>query len=149
MRITKKLVYAIEAVLDIAYNSTEDTVQASDIARRQKIPKRYLEQVLQQLVKTQILSGVRGPQGGYRLAKERRRIHLGEIYDTIRQMETTEDPIHHESSELGEKVLLPLWQTLFDDMYRKLEQTTIEDLCLNAKQAGVKTQSRRPPDYVI
>ena len=51
MRISKKLLFALEAVLDIAYHSGGEPVQSSEITRRQKIPKRYLEQVLQQLVR--------------------------------------------------------------------------------------------------
>ena len=58
--------FAIEAVVDIAYNAADTPVQSKDIATRQNIPRRYLEQVLQQLVREGVLSGVRGPRGGYR-----------------------------------------------------------------------------------
>ncbi len=149
MRITKKLIYAIEAVLDIAYHSGENTVQAHDVAERQGIPKRYLEQVLQHLVKANILHGVRGPQGGYRLARERRRIHLGEIYDVIRNMESVENPIEIDGSELGQIVLQPLWQSLYQDLYKRLEQTTIEDLCIQAQKAGIKNMNRKITDFSI
>lgn len=149
MRITNKLLYAIEAVLDIAYNSADETVQARDIAKRQGIPKRYLEQVLQQLVKEDILSGVRGPQGGYRLARERRRINLAEIYDIIRKLEMSENPALHESSELGQKILRPLWHSIYDDMYHRLQQTTIDDLCKQAQQQGLMPKKRTKPDFVI
>ena len=74
LRLTKKLLFAIEAVLDIAYNAGTLPVQSGEITRRQGIPRRYLEQVLQQLVRAGVLQGVRGPRGGYRLARERRRI---------------------------------------------------------------------------
>jgi Rrf2 family protein len=70
LRISKKLMFAIEAVLDIAYNAGSEPVQSGEITRRQGIPKRYLEQVLQQLVRAGVLAGVRGPRGGYRLARE-------------------------------------------------------------------------------
>ena len=72
---SKKVVYAIEAVVDIAYYSGVKPVQNIEIAQRQGIPKRYLEQTLQSLVKNNILVGSRGPKGGYRLAKERRKIN--------------------------------------------------------------------------
>ena len=65
-RLSKKLLFAIEAVVDIAYNAGGTPVQSSEITRRQGIPRRYLEQVLQHLVRAGILSGVRGPRGGYR-----------------------------------------------------------------------------------
>src|SRR5258708_15894708 len=95
IRLSKKMLFAIEAVLDIAYNATATPVQSSEITRRQGIPRRYLEQVLQQLVRSGILAGTRGPRGGYRLARERRRISVGEIVRVIRDPETPADPIPH------------------------------------------------------
>ena len=92
--------FAIEAVVDIAYNSGEHPVQSKDIAERQGIPRRYLEQVLQQLVRADILRGVRGPRGGYRLARERRRIPLGEIVRIVAGMNADEED-EDTGSELG------------------------------------------------
>jgi Rrf2 family transcriptional regulator, iron-sulfur cluster assembly transcription factor len=74
IRLTKKLLFAIEAVLDIAYNGGQAPVRSSEITEREGIPRRYLEPVLQELVRHKILLGIRGPSGGYRLARERRRI---------------------------------------------------------------------------
>ena len=62
LRLTKKLIFAIDAVVDIAYNASDAPVQSKEIAQRQGIPRRYLEQVLQNLVKAEILRGVRGPR---------------------------------------------------------------------------------------
>ena len=78
-KIPKRIIYAIEAVLDIALNSGPEPVRNESIAKRQGIPKRYLEQTLQNLVKNRILVASRGPKGGYRLAKERRKIKLNNI----------------------------------------------------------------------
>ena len=61
---SKKLLFAIEAVLDIAYHAGGEPVQSREITRRQGIPRRYLEQTLQHLVRSGILTGVRGPRGG-------------------------------------------------------------------------------------
>ena len=74
LRLSKKLLFAIEAVVDIAYNAGAAPVQSKEITRRQRIPQRYLEQVMQQLVRAGVLKGVRGPRGGYRLARERRQL---------------------------------------------------------------------------
>jgi deoxyuridine 5'-triphosphate nucleotidohydrolase len=72
--LSRKTALALEAVLDVAYNARPDPVQSRDITERQGIPHRYLEQVLQRLVRDGILKGVRGPRGGYTLARERRRV---------------------------------------------------------------------------
>ena len=116
LRISKKLMFAIEAVLDIAYNAGSEPVQSGEITRRQGIPKRYLEQVLQQLVRAGVLAGVRGPRGGYRLARERRRINIGEIVRVVRAMETASDPVEEPTgSILGLKVVRPIWMQLQED----------------------------------
>jgi Rrf2 family protein len=150
LRLSKKLMFAIEAVLDIAYNAAAAPVQSREITRRQGIPRRYLEQVLQQLVRAGILSGVRGPRGGYRLARERRRITVGEITRIVRAMERAEDPIADPAgSELGHKVVRPLWQELQGDIMAKLDGISIEDLCLRAHQANLKSEAFEKLDYVI
>ena len=61
LRLSKKMIFAIEAVVDIAYHSSGQPVQSREITRRQNIPRRYLEQALQKLVRAHVLTGVRGP----------------------------------------------------------------------------------------
>lgn len=150
LRISKKLMFAIEAVLDIAYNAGTEPVQSGEITRRQGIPKRYLEQVLQQLVREGVLAGVRGPRGGYRLARERRRITLGEIVKVVRSMETATDPIEEPAgSILGHKVVRPLWGELQEETMKQLDTITIEDLCMRARSAGVESETEDRIDFTI
>ena len=106
LRLTKKLLFAIEAVLDIAYNASNAPVQSGDITGRQGIPRRYLEQVLQQLVRAGILEGVRGPRGGYRLARERRRITADDILRAAGTIEEGEEAANA-GSALLEQVVMP------------------------------------------
>ena len=91
LKLSRKTLYALEAVVDIAYNARAEPVQSKEITKRQGIPQRYLEQVMQQLVHAGILKGVRGPKGGYRLARERRRISVGEIVRVVGALEGGED----------------------------------------------------------
>lgn len=150
MRISKKLLFAIEAVLDIAYHSGGEPVQSSEITRRQKIPKRYLEQVLQHLVRGGILAGVRGPRGGYRLARERRRISLGEITRTVRALETTQDPLQDAAgSELGHQILRPIWTELLDETMARLDAITLEELCNRSNAAGILSEAVEKVDFSI
>ncbi|MEO0764104.1 MAG: Rrf2 family transcriptional regulator, partial [Pseudomonadota bacterium] len=83
LRLSRKTMLALEAVLDVAYNARPDPVQSKDITRRQGIPNRYLEHVMQSFVHHGILKGVRGPKGGYILARERRRITVGDIVRVV------------------------------------------------------------------
>ncbi len=148
MRFTRKLALAVEAVLDIAYHASDMPVQSREIAERQGVPRRYLEQVLQHLVRAEILRGVRGPRGGYRLARERRRIALGEIVRVVTELETAEgEP--EEGSELGSRVLTPIWRELEDEAIQRLDSITIEDLCRKARSSGVEAGTRAQPDFTI
>jgi Rrf2 family protein len=138
IRLNKKLLFAIEAVLDIAYNGGLAPVRSSEITSRQGITRRYLEPVLQELVRHNVLIGIRGPSGGYRLARERRRVSVGDIVRTVRGLETVEDPIEAGAgSELGHGVLQPLWLELQEETMRRLDALTLEDLCTRAHRAGI------------
>ena len=140
----------LEAVLDIAYHAADLPVQSKEIADRQGIPRRYLEQVLQQLVHANILRGVRGPRGGYRLAKERRRITIAEIANVVAEMEGGRDPLTDPAgSELGHTVLRPIWQEIEEYAMQRLDQTTIEDLCVSAQRAGIESHNQNQFDFMI
>ncbi len=150
LRITKKMLYAIEAVLDIAFHAGAEPVQSREITRRQGIPQRYLEQAMQHLVRDDILVGVRGPRGGYRLARERRRILVGDIVRSVRKMETAEDPLLvDDGSDLGQKVVRPLWALIQEDVMKRLDATTIDDLCNNANDSGIESEGRKNLDFII
>jgi len=150
MRFSRKLTHAVEAVLDIAYNASDTPVQSKDIAERQGVPRRYLEQVLQQLVRADILRGVRGPRGGYRLARERRRIALGEVVRVVAEIERAEFEAEEASgSELGQRVLTPIWAKLEEEAIRRLDDITIEDLCRKAREAGIEGRATVRPDFTI
>jgi Rrf2 family transcriptional regulator, iron-sulfur cluster assembly transcription factor len=149
LRLTKKLLFAIEAVLDIAYNASNMPVQSGDITGRQGIPRRYLEQVLQQLVRAGILEGVRGPRGGYRLARERRRISVGDVVRIAESIEDAEEEKIRPRSELGQRIVVPLIQTLQDDIMARLDAVSIEDLCQRARAQGVDLSGGTPSDFTI
>jgi Rrf2 family protein len=144
---SKKLLYAIEAVLDIAYNAGSLPVQSKDITQRQGIPRRYLEQVLQQLVRAGILTGVRGPRGGYLLARERRRITVGEITRVVAMAET--EDASEPPSDLGRQVVWPMWQGFEAEMMERLSSVTIEELCLRANAEGIRSEAAERLDFII
>src|SRR5271156_4393034 len=107
LKLSRKTLLALEAVIDIAFNARREPVQAKEITARQGVPQRYLEQVMQELVRAGILKGVRGPKGGYRLAKERRNITIGDVVRVVAELENSEDPDQESKSPLAEKVIRP------------------------------------------
>ena len=150
LKLSRKTLFAIEAVLDIAYHGGAGPVQCAEITRRQGSPKRYLERALQELVRAGVLIGVRGPRGGYRLARERRRVSIGEIVRVVRALEAAGVEIADAGgSELGLKVVRPLWGELSENIVARLESVTIEDMCARAAAAGVASEGRRNLDFAI
>lgn len=143
------MVLALEAVVDIAVNARPEPVQSKEITRRQGIPQRYLEQVMQHLVHAGILRGVRGPRGGYRLARERRRITAGDVVRTVAQLEANDDTTPEGGSALGERVVRPLLEKVQADMMEKLDAITVEDLCRAAEDAGVDVREPQNMDFTI
>lgn len=149
-KLSRKVLFAIEAVVDIAYHSGGQPVQSKEITRRQGIPRRYLEQVLQHLVRAQILVGVRGPRGGYNLARERRRVSVGEIIRVVRTLETAADPLDsEESSELAAAVIRPLWAELQNEVMARLDGLSVDDLCTRANAQGIESEGRQNLEFYI
>ncbi|MEM7742874.1 MAG: Rrf2 family transcriptional regulator [Pseudomonadota bacterium] len=149
LRLSRKTMLALEAVLDVAYNARPDPVQSKDITGRQGIPQRYLEQVMQSLVHNGILKGVRGPRGGYILARERRKITVGDVVRVVDRLdaESESDPIS--KAELGEQVIAPLWEETRSVVLEKLDKITMEDLCRQARTEGVSPAAKDTPDFTI
>jgi Rrf2 family protein len=149
LKLSRKTLLALEAVIDIAFNARPEPVQAKEITARQGVPQRYLEQVMQQLVRAGVLKGVRGPRGGYRLAKERRRISVGDIVRVAESIEDTENGQAMPRSDLGARIVTPLIQSLQQDLMAQLDAVSIEDLCQRARAAGVELGAGATADFTI
>jgi Rrf2 family protein len=148
LKLSRKTLLALEAVIDIAFNGRPEPVQAKEITARQGVPQRYLEQVMQQLVRAGVLKGVRGPRGGYRLAKERRRITVGEVVRVAESLDEDMDTqVPH--SALGSRIVTPLIASLQDDVMARLDAISIEDLCARARAAGVDCGGANAADFAI
>jgi Rrf2 family protein len=149
LRLSRKTMLALEAVLDVAYNARPQPVQSKDITARQGIPQRYLEQVMQQLVHHGILKGVRGPKGGYTLARERRRITVGDVVRIVDQLDAEADSEPVSKAELGDRVVGPLWADTRDAILTRLDKVSMEDLCSRARKLGIAHGGALKPDFNI
>lgn len=149
LKLSRKTLLALEAVIDIAFNGRPEPVQAKEITARQGVPQRYLEQVMQQLVRAGVLKGVRGPRGGYRLAKERRRITVGEVVRVAESLDDGETETATPRSDLGARIVTPLIASLQDEVMARLDAITIEDLCARAREAGVDCGGANAADFAI
>jgi len=136
LRLSRKSVLALEAVLDVAFNATNNPVQSREITERQGIPHRYLEQVMQRLVRDGILRGVRGPRGGYMLARPAAEITVGDVIRIVNDVDIEDDNTASDS-ELGTKVVGPLWQEIESNILSWFDDITMADLCDMANRRGV------------
>ncbi|TWT15513.1 Rrf2 family transcriptional regulator [Reyranella sp. CPCC 100927] len=149
-RLSKKTMFAIEAVLDIAMNAGDQPVRSGDITRRQNIPKRYLEQVLQHLVREGVLAGKRGPRGGYMLGRERRRISLGDIIRVVQQLEAETEPQDETvGSPLAHMVVWPTWNRLREEVMSRMDAITIEDMVRDAREHGMQAETAQRLEFHI
>ena len=144
-KIQKRIIYAIEAVLDIALNAGVNPVQNVAVAKRQGIPKRYLEQTLQILVKNNILVASRGPRGGYRLARERRKI---KILDIIKSVTTKKEVGELYKSKISKIIIQPLINKFLEESMVYLNKISVEDIYNQYKQKN-KDNSNKKVDFVI
>lgn len=144
-KIQKRIIYAIEAVLDIALNAGVNPVQNVAVAKRQGIPKRYLEQTLQILVKNNILVASRGPRGGYRLARERRKI---KILDIIKSVTIEKEVSELYKSKISKIIIQPLINKFLEESMVYLNKISVEDIYNQYKQKN-KDNSNKKVDFVI
>lgn len=131
--LSRKGLLAIAAVIDVALHGRGRPVSAKSLAIRHALPARHLEPVLQALVRVGILKGIRGPRGGYELARERRRITADDILRAAGTIDEAGDAAAAPGSALLNEVVIPavgqaerafsiaLGRINLDDLVRKAE----------------------------
>lgn len=147
--LSKRALLGVAAVVDIAIHARPVPVAAKALAARHNLPPRHLETLLQALVRASILKGVRGPKGGYELARERRRITVGEIVRVA--IASDEDGAHElqTSSRLVSEIVAPIVSEASKELISVLDQTTVEDLVRRAEGLGVFGAESRLVDFTI
>lgn len=135
--LSRRSLLAIAAVVDIALHARPTPVAAKFLAQRHNLPPRHLETVLQALVRQGILKGVRGPRGGYELARERRKVTAGDVVRAA-MTATGEDGLPPlPESKLVDVVVGPAVKDAGESFLASLDAYTIEDLCQRAEQKAV------------
>ncbi|MGD0185265.1 MAG: Rrf2 family transcriptional regulator [Roseiarcus sp.] len=147
--LSRRSLLAIAAVVDIALHSRPSPVAAKALASRHKLPPRHLETLLQGLVHAKILKGVRGPRGGYELARERRRISVGEIVRTSTSLSTADPDDIGSRSKLLEKVIEPTVRKAGESFLANLDAITVEQLCEEAERAQILAEEKASGDFTI
>ena len=149
MRLSTKGRYAVMAMADLAKNGGDRAVSLAEIATRQEISLSYLEQLFARLRKGGLVQSVRGPGGGYRLAKGAHETVVAEIVLAVDEPIRATRCIGHSSPKgcmmAGERCITHnLWEDLGDEIHRYLAGVSLEDVVMNrtgarrrAAQSGV------------
>ncbi len=139
MRISAKGEYAIKAVLDLALHHREGLIPIQEIAARQGIPQRYLEQVLLALKRAGLLSSKRGAAGGYHLTRPPQDITVGAV---LRAVEGMAAPFQVRSN--GQD-LAELWEELAEAVAQVVDRLTFGELVARVRDR----QAEARPMYHI
>ena len=130
--LSRKGLLAIAAVIDVALHGRGRPVSAKALAARHSLPARHLEPVLQALVRVGILKGIRGPRGGYELARERRRITADDILRAAGTIEDSDETAAAHSSLLND-VVIPAVGQAEQAFSAALSRINVDDLTRRAE----------------
>lgn len=128
MKISTKGRYALRLMLDIALNDAKTPVRIKDIAERQQISDKYLEQIVSSLNKAGFVKSLRGPQGGYRLTKKPEEYTVGMI---LRLIEGSLAPVACLDDDINNCTradrcpTLILWEKLYDAISEVVDNITL------------------------
>lgn len=135
MKLSTKGRYAMIALTDLARQGTDKLVSLSEIADRQDISLAYLEQLFVKLRRAEIVESVRGPGGGYRIARPIEQVRVSEILAAV---DETMDALHRGAGASGatrgtpeQQLADKLWEQLSANVYVMLHQTRLADVVGN------------------
>lgn len=154
MKLSNKGRYAVRALFDIAFYNEGRPTQVKDIAERQGIPPRFLEQIFQDLKRSGIVGSKRGPQGGYNLARPASEIRLGDVVRALEGPITLGDKSdagtsRSRSANDSRRVTEAVFRDLSARVEACFDGVSIADVCTRAEQLGLRRPSAQRYVYVI
>jgi Rrf2 family protein len=152
MKLSNKGRYGVRALFDIAFHGEGAAAQIKDIAERQGIPQRFLEQIFQDLRRAGLVSSKRGPRGGYHLGRASDAISVGDILRAL------EGPLalcadEDEATQGADPDSLSVIDSAFRELSARVEacfnELTLEELCDRAQRQGLRKNAPAGYVYVI
>jgi Rrf2 family iron-sulfur cluster assembly transcriptional regulator len=143
MKLTTKGRYAVTAMLDLALHYDQGAVTLADIARRQGISLSYLEQLFARLRRHGLVDSIRGPGGGYNLAKDPEQISIAQIIVVINEnIDATRCGGERNCDDDETCLTHSLWEKLSEQIYEFLDGITLADLVAR-EQVGDVAQHQK------
>jgi len=129
MKLSSKTQYAIQAMLKLALNYNSKAVTLIEITNAQSISISYLEQLFSVLRKSELVQGVRGPGGGYRLSKSPERISLADIILAVEEpFKLTHSKFQETNKKKGNSIVNQLWDDFSEQLRTHLDSITLAEL---------------------
>ena len=151
MRVTTRTRYAIRALYHLAFHRAGQATQAKEIAEVQKIPLRFLEQILQDLRRAGVIEARRGPRGGYALARPPAEISMADVLRAVRgpleELLGVEEP--DDGAPGSNDVPALVWGEVGSRLIGVLEQSTLADFIARAEASGVRRAAAPATMYFI
>lgn len=140
MRLTKMSRYGTRAMFDLAYNYAGLPIQVQEISNRQEIPLRFLEQIFHRLKNANIVKSVKGPYGGYLLARDSKKITVRDIINAVKE---PIDVVHCVNDITNcNRAKNCLTRLVWNEAAEKIDQffasVSVDDLCEIGKGMGIK-----------
>jgi len=155
MRVTTRTRYAIRALYHLAFHRAGEAAQAKEIAEAQKIPLRFLEQILQDLRRAGLVEARRGPRGGYALARPPAEISLADVLRAVRGPLEELLGVGENSGRRGRETVPPddvpglVWGEVGARLIDVLEHATLAEFVARAEATGVRRATAPPTMYFI
>lgn len=130
MKPSSKTEYALRTMLDLALHRNETVSRVADIAQRQRIPSKFLAQILLGLKAGGLVTSRRGARGGYVLAKDPSSITVGDIVRLTENSFVSANGGKEQPDLLGE-----IWDDIGNYARRKLDEVTLQDVCIRFLEA--------------
>ena len=150
LKISTKGYYSVRAIIDIAIHSQNSPVPLSSISIREDISLHYLEQLFMKLRRSNLVKSVRGPGGGYVLAKNPNEISIGDVLQSVEESVTPKQicvtnnkKSNNHCDKIDECVSRLVWQKLSDKMTEILNSISLESLCQEHGRLINKKEKRK------
>ena len=151
VKLSNKGRYGVRALFDIAFHNDGGPTQIREIAERQDIPARFLEQIFQDLKKAGLVTSKRGPRGGYALAQRASDVRLGDVVRALEGPIVISEPGdgRGEGDPTSRAITEEAFTELSDSIEACFDSITLQDLCDRGEASGVRRKAPRRYVYSI
>lgn len=142
MKLSTRSTYGMRALVELGLAGGFTPVSAAAIAKRQGLSVAYLEQLLHRLKRQGIVASIRGPRGGYVLAKEPQQITMADVVKVLDGVNgKAKEPHRH-----AQRITQAVWRCVHERLTQSLSEVTLQDLC---DEAGVEAAEPLEHRYVF